>query len=260
MESTKILVTGGSGFIGTHLRSALAESVNWDCAEDAAHDICHDLPDENFTHIFHLAASKSVSKGELYPRNYILNNCWGTVNLMKEYPDARIINVSSSAANECKSVYGMTKYFTEIAGNNHPNCLNVRLYNVFGEGQNMDYAPVVPAFIQAKIKGARPVVYGDGSQSRDLTYVGDVVEELKRLMFETKDTGLTHVGYSNPISILNLCRLICGESADIQFLPKRSFDIEHSCAPSPMQITYGREIGLKRTIEWWEDEPDNSTA
>lgn len=255
MESSRILITGNLGFIGSHLHDLYPSAVGWDLESDAypQEDITEPLPEMDFTHIFHLAASKSVSNSEKLARQYIINNCWGTVNIMKAYPNARIINISSSAANECKSIYGMTKYFAELAGDNHKNCLNVRLYNVFGEGQGLDYAPVVPNFIKAKMDKSPAIIYGDGSQTRDLTYVGDVVHELNRLMFATKDTGLHHLGYGNPISILDLCHQICGEDADIRFLPKRSFDIEHSCAMTPMQMTYGREIGLKRTIEWWED-------
>lgn len=262
MESNRILITGNRGFIGSHLHELFPKAIGWDLENDTEpqEDITERLPEINFTHIFHLAAYKSVSRGEMYPRGYISNNCWGTVNLLKNYPHARIINVSSSAANECKSIYGMTKYFTELAGNQHKNCLNVRLYNVFGERQTMEYAPVVPNFIHASLMGSRPVIFGDGSQTRDLTYVGDVVEELKRLMFATKDTGLSHVGYANPISILDLCHRICGNHADIHFLPKRSFDIENSCAVSPMHITYGREIGLKRTISWWKEHRANSAS
>lgn len=260
MDSSKILITGSRGFIGTHLHALYPEAQGWDLVNNEFQDIREKFPDEDYTHIFHLAASKSVARGELQAKDYIINNCWGTVNLLKTFPNARIINISSSAANECRSVYGMTKYFAELAGNNHKNCLNVRLYNVFGEGQTMDYAPVVPNFIMAKIYGERPIIYGDGSQTRDMTYVGDVVHELDRLMFATKDTGLSHIGYGSPISILDLCHKICGPNADIKFLPKRAFDIEHSCASSPMHITIGRDEGLKRTMEWWEARIANPSA
>lgn len=252
MSAPRVLITGGGGFIGSWLHRLFPEATIWDVKD--GNDICENLPDEEFKYIFHLAAYKSVSRGEMYPRGYITNNCWGTVNLLKRYPDARIINVSSSAANECKSIYGITKYFAELAGNNHKNCLNVRLYNVFGEGQSTEYAAVVPTFIHASLTGTRPVIFGDGNQSRDFTYVGDVVHELKRLMFFTKETGLAHVGYGTPLSVLDLCHQICGKHADIHFLPKRSFDIEFSCSMTPMKMTFGREEGLKRTIDWWKEQ------
>lgn len=234
------LIPGATGF-----------DVQNDVAGDLE-DINEWLPDEDFTHIFHLAASKSVPMGEVNARQFIENNCWGTTNLIKKYPNARILNISSSAANECKSIYGITKYFTELVGNTHKNCLSVRLYNVFGEGQPFEAGAVVSHFVKMRFYNRKPTIYGDGLQSRDFTYVGDVVEELKRLMYATKDTGLHHLGCSNPMTVLDLCRAICGQNVDIDFRPKRPYDIEHSCAPSPMQMTYGREEGLKRTIEWGE--------
>lgn len=250
---SKILITGSKGFIGSHLMAMFPDATGWDLENDEAElqeDITERLPDEDFDYIFHLAAFKSVSKSQRYPKEFILNNCWGTTNIITRYPKARIINISSSAANECRSIYGMTKYFGELVGNTHANCLNVRLYNVFGEGQPLNGA-VVPHFCKTRVYGGNPIIYGDGMQMRDLTYVGDVVEELKRLMFATKETGLHHLGCSNPMAILDLCRLICG-NATVDFQPKRSYDIEYSCAPSPMHMTYGREEGLKRTIAWWE--------
>lgn len=257
-SATKILITGNRGFIGTHLHKLLPSADGLDLK--GGQDLCEALPDEKYTHIFHLAAYKSVARGEMYARGYIINNCWGTLNLLKKYPEARVINISSSAANECRSVYGMTKYFAELAGNNHKNCLNVRPYNVFGEGQTTEYSAVVPSFVHAALTGTRPVIFGDGSQSRDFTYVGDVVNELVRLMFATKDTGLTHVGCGTPISVLDLCHQICGKSADIHFLPRRGFEIDYSCAPTPMTMKYGREEGLKRTLQWWKEELASSKA
>lgn len=246
-----ILITGADGFIGSHLCELIPDAYCIDLKRGS--DICDDLPDENFTHIFHLAASKSVPVGEQNPKTFISNNCWGTVNLLKKYPNVRFINVSSSSANEVKSIYGATKAFSESVGNFHKNCLNVRLYNVFGEGQPVTGGAVVPQFVYSKLQKSKPIIYGDGSQTRDFTYVKDVVHELKRLMFETNETGLWHLGYSNPMSVLDLCKRICGET-EITFFPKRPFDIENSNSFYAMRIKYGREEGLKRTIEWYENE------
>lgn len=250
---SRILITGSRGFIGSHLMALFPGATGWDLENevDPQEDITEHLPEGNFTHIFHLAAHKSVPRGEVFPRAFINTNCWGTLNLIKTYPKARILNVSSSAANECKSIYGITKYFSELVGNTHRNCLNVRLYNVFGEGQTIESGAVVPQFIKHRRFKDKPMIYGDGRQARDFTYVGDVVEELGRLMFATDYTGLSHVGCSNPMTVLELCQRICG-NVEIDFRPKRSYDIEYSCAPMPMIMTYGREEGLKRTIAWWE--------
>ena len=58
----------------------------------------------------------------------------------------------------------------------HKNCLNVRLYNVFGEGQGFNSGTVIPKFCHAKFNNYKPTIFGDGNQRRDFTYVGDVIE------------------------------------------------------------------------------------
>jgi len=247
----KVLITGHKGFIGSHLKKLIPDAKGMDLWD--GDDILMHLPKKKFTHVFHLAASRSVPIGEKYPKNFIDNNCWGTCRIMRAYPDARIINISSSSVNDVKSIYGATKAFGELMGNMHKNWLNVRLYNVFGEGQPFESGAVVPSFIKSKLKPLEvPVVNGDGKQKRDFTYVGDVVLNLRDLMFKSKKTGTIHLGYRTQMSVIELLIRICGNVAYIQ-KPARSFDIRNSKSPSLMKVYYGREKGLRRTIEWYED-------
>ena len=250
----KILLTGSIGFIGSHLHQLIPEAIGCDIRENSLHDIRLDdiqLGYPDITHVFHLAALKGVAPSEGgYAKDYIETNCWGTANVLRSFPNARIIFVSSSAAEECKSIYGMTKKFGELVAMRHPNCLAVRLYNVFGEGQSLEYAPAVPAFINARLKGHDPIIFGDGLQTRDFTYVGDVVHELKRLMFETDLKGLYHLGYGEPISVLDLLKEIYGYLPNVHFVPELNFNIRNSCSPTKMEnIMYGRMEGLRRTIK-----------
>lgn len=245
------LITGGSGFIGSHLARLLPEADILDWKNSSLEDIRHCHLEGKYDFIFHLAAIRSIPMVEADPKLAVEVNCLGIVNLIKAFPHARIINISSSSVNDVRSIYGATKAFGEMIGNLQKNCLNVRLYNVFGEGQPFESGAVVPQFVKAKLEGTKPIIYGDGSQERDFTYVGDVVEELKRLMFETRETGLMHVGYSKPMSVLDLCHSICG-NIEIDFRPKRHFDIEYSSSIHSMRIKYGREEGLKRTIASYE--------
>jgi len=148
-------------------------------------------------------------------------------------------------------VYGATKNFAEHIGNQHKNCLNVRLYNVFGEGQPLDSGAVVPAFISAMLKGEVPTVYGFGEPTRDFTYVKDVVQELKRLMFETADTGLAHVGYSDSITVKELLDLIY-PNCNPNLVALRPYEISYNKAPYSMKrLMYGRLEGIARTLDWW---------
>lgn len=255
MESSKlVLITGHKGFIGQRLHSLIPHAEGFDIEEN--NDICGPLPDKPYTHIFHLAAMKSIPKGQLYPEDFVRVNCWGTLNLILKYPNARIINVSSSSANNVRSVYGATKSFSELAGSLHENCLNVRLYNVFGEGQPFSSGAAFPSFMLAKLTKTPPILYDHGRQRRDFTYVGDVVENLVDLMFNSAKTGLTHLGYRRSISVKSLLGMIY-ESGSVLYenRPKREFEINFSASPNTMRIIkYGRQDGIYQTIKWYQDE------
>ena len=190
--------------------------------------------------------------GESDPYNFIQTNCWGTVNILKTYPNARIINVTSASAKNVMGIYGATKQFSETVGKFHKNCLNVRPHNVFGEGQREDSLAVIPLFIKAKLEGNRPIIYGDGSMRRDFTYVGDVVNYLYSMMFENDLKGVIDVGYGNSLTILELCKEIFGSLPDIQWEPVRPFDCEFSISSNPIPQVFGMKEGIKRTIEWWK--------
>jgi UDP-glucose 4-epimerase len=251
MSRTRTLITGGSGFIASHLRELYPEA---DCIDEQyGQDICDGLPAKSYDQIFHLAAKHHIPTCEVQARRCIEVNCWGTLNLIKTYPNARIISISSSAANEVKSVYGASKLFTEIIGPLHKNYLSVRLYNVFGEGQRVEGGAVVPKLVSSFVKNLPLSIYGDGTQARDLTYVGDVVHNL-RLLMDSDLTGLTHLGYGEPISINDLIKMIYGYMPEVKHEEARGVDILFSKSPVPCSILYGREEGIRRTIEWHRQE------
>lgn len=251
----KVLVTGGSGFIGRHFISLIEKNydvTNYDLGE--GYDIRSAMPFNTFDYVVHFAALKSVPDSEANPHNFIDTNCWGTTNLAERYREARFINISSSAVNEVKSVYGATKQFAEAIVSRLPNALNIRLYNVFGEGQSLKHGGVLSKFINARLTGNAPVIYGDGEQTRDFTYVGDVVESILDLMKSTR-TGLVHLGYGSAISVKRLLQEVYGYGVP-QYVQmrKRDYEIENSCSPEVMPVVkYGCEDGLRRTIKSYEN-------
>lgn len=251
-----VLVTGGLGFIGIHLVTALKqlgyEVDIIDLKTDS--DITEPLPRKDYEIIYHLAAKKSVSSSELYPAKFIHNNIYGTLNLAKAYPDARFINISSSSVNDVKSVYGFTKLCAETALEAfHDNYLNVRLYNVFGEGQHASSGALIPSLLRYKRIGQPPVIYGDGEQKRDFTYVGDVVQNLINIS-NMPLKGVYHLGYGSSISVNDIIELIYGKMPLIDYRPSRQFDIVDSCSQTKMKEFHGRIAGLQRTIDWFEKE------
>lgn len=243
------LITGGAGFIGTNLRKLYPNADILDKMDGM--DICGELPDKPYEQIFHLAAKHHIPTCEVEAEECIRVNCFGTINLIKKYPNARILTAGSSSANEIKSVYGASKAFLETIAPLHKNYLCVKFYNVFGEHQKLEGGAVTPKLIYHMLTKKPLEIFGDGTQFRDFTYVGDLVENLKILM-ESDQKGVTHLGHGEPIMLNQYIELIYGEMPMVENLPRKEMDIRWSKAPTPCSKFYGREVGMKRTIEWFK--------
>lgn len=250
-STNRILITGKSGFIGQNLSKLYPDADGLDLSN--GQDICDELPDKDYTHIFHLAAKHHIPTCEKEVEETIRVNCWGTLNLLKTYPNARIIIAGSSSSNEIKSVYGATKAFLEIIQNLHKNCLVTKFYNVFGEHQRLEGGAVTPKLINTMLRKEPLTINGDGTQARDFTYVGDLVENLKLLM-ESKQTGITHLGYGETILLNHYIELIYGYMPETNNLPSKDIDILRSESPIRCRQFYGRKEGIRRTIEWFKQE------
>lgn len=248
ISTNKVLITGGAGFIGTNLRRLYPDADILDKPDD----ICGELPDKEYTQIFHLAAKHHIPTCELEAEECIRVNCWGTLNIMRTYPNARILAAASSSSNEIKSVYGASKAFIELIAPLHKNYLAVKFYNVFGEHQKLEGGAVTPKLIHTMLTKKQLEINGDGTQFRDFTYVGDVVENL-RILMDGDLKGMTHLGHGEPIMLNHYIELIYGEMPDVINLPKKEIDILWSKAPSPCKKFYGREEGMKRTIAWFKE-------
>lgn len=214
------LVTGGAGFIGSHLVDRLIadghdvvvidnfslgkeENINAK-AKLYRQSICDDLNSlftiHSFDAVFHLAALPRVQYSIAYPRESHEANINGTLNLLlaaRDHGVKRFVYSSSS------SVYGnqkslplvetmvpapMSPYaFQKLAGEHYCRLfaelygletVSLRYFNVYGPRQNPDgaYAGQIPKFFAKLLKGETPTINGDGEQTRDNTYVDDVVE------------------------------------------------------------------------------------
>ena len=266
----KILVTGGAGFIGHHLSNELHKDGYDVTVFDINHsnrkllnpdikfsmyDIRNPLPKEDFDTVFHLAALISVPNSFDEAEDYISTDIWGTYNVMNTYKDARIINISSSAAEGKESVYGIAKESSEKLANLSifPKSVSVRLMNIYGEGQlKLDMA--VPAFAYALKHNEQAKIFGDGTILRDYTYVHDLVDELIKIG-EGDQYGVIETGYGTPIMIKDLYVLmakLANKKENYEFYPPRLGDVPITCAREIMEEPkYGFEEGLKRTIDWY---------
>jgi nucleoside-diphosphate-sugar epimerase len=143
--------------------------------------------------------------------------------------------------------------------------MSLRYFNVFGPRQNPAsmYSGVISRFIDALMTGQTPVIYGDGEQSRDFTYIANVVDANIKAAQTTKGLGETlNVANGDRITLnklLDVLKEITG-SRDVvaDYQPPRSGDVKHSQADNTQAVEclgyaelVGLEEGLRRTIEWW---------
>ncbi|MDI6895986.1 SDR family oxidoreductase [Methanocella conradii] len=207
-------------------------------------------------YVFHQAAIPSVPRSILDP---ILSNeagITGTLCVLVAAHDCgvkKVVYASSSSvygdtptlpkrenmASNPLSPYALTKLageqycriFNEIYG---LSTISLRYFNVYGPRQDpgSEYAAVIPGFITKTIKGEPITIYGDGEQTRDFTYIKDVVQANIRAA-ESSATGYYNIAGGKRTSINELADTICrivGRKVEIRYAPPRPGDIKHSLA------------------------------
>jgi UDP-glucose 4-epimerase len=213
---------------------------------------------KDMDYIFHLAAIASVSKSVKEPKLVHEVNGTGTLNVLmaaKEFGIKKVVFASSSAVYgdnpslplkedlipDPLSPYTVSKltgeYYCEVFHKvyNLPTT-SLRFFNVYGPRQDpkSEYAAVIPKFIQQVSEDKPPVIFGDGNQSRDFIYVGDVVKALGLAAESSKANGqAVNIGRGVGISINKLADKIIqvmGKDATKEYSEKRPGDIEHSVA------------------------------
>jgi UDP-glucose 4-epimerase len=235
--------------------------------------------------VFHLAALPSVPRSVADPLTTNSVNIDGTLNVLLASRDEgvqRVVFASSSSvygANPALpkredhqplplSPYGVSKLaaeqycraFHRVYG---LEAVSLRLFNVFGPGQDplSQYAAVVPRFIDALKQGRPPVVYGDGSQTRDFTYVADVVDAFFRAAKASHVAGeVLNICAGAETTILQLIDVLTDlleTSVEPQFAPARLGEIARSAGD---RSKAERELGwiprwsLRRALREWLEE------
>jgi nucleoside-diphosphate-sugar epimerase len=145
--------------------------------------------------------------------------------------------------------------------------ISLRYFNVFGPRQNPSsmYSGVISRFIDALLKGRTPVIYGDGEQSRDFTYITNVVDANIKAAHSDRGIGETvNVANGERVTLnelLEILKRITGKAeATAEHQPSRSGDVKHSQADNTRArewLNYsqivGLEDGLAKTIDWWKN-------
>ena len=287
-ESIIIIDNLSTGFMG-NIQNLLDKYNNVKFIEGNIQDIevCRNIT-KNIDAICHQAATGSVPKSINDPFFYHKNNVDGFFNLLiaaKENGCKRFVYASSSSVygdnqslpkiennnGNVLSPYAATKKINEIYANVFHKCygieiIGLRYFNVFGEKQNTngEYAAVIPKFIDYVKNKKSPTIYGDGSFSRDFTYVKNVVKANYLALTTTNQEcfgDVFNIGTGGRITINEIFYKICdimGANITPNYQPNRKGDIPHSNASIEKAQKmlgyipeYGFEEGLERTIDWF---------
>jgi len=304
------LVTGGAGFIGSHIAEELVKQgervrvldnlstgkkKNIEPFLEKIEFVEGDIRDleplrgamGGVDYVLHQAAVSSVPRSVKDPLTSNSANVEGTLNILVAARDAgvkRVIYASSSSVygdtpvlpkhedmkQEPRSPYAVSKLggelycqaFYHVYG---LETIALRYFNVFGPRQDpkSQYAAVVPKFITALLHGEPPTIFGDGEQSRDFTYIENVVEAN---LLAAKASGVAgevfNIACGERITINELaCMLaeIIGVNIEPEHTPPRSGDVLHSLADiSKAKRLLGYEVkvstpeGLEQTVEWYK--------
>ncbi len=302
----RALVTGGAGFIGSHLSAALlAAGSRVRVLDDLSSGHRRNLPegvefiegsivDEDtveFTMrgcdaVFHLAAEVSVPRTVEDPVRAFAINMAGTERVFRHaaahgassvvfassaavYGPSPSIPSSEDSPFECASPYAAHKASGELLlqatsrlGNFH--AASLRFFNVFGPRQDPKsaYAAVISAFMDAAASGRQPIVFGDGSQTRDFVPVANVVEALRRaadprLGLRGRAFNVALGERRSLLDLLGALSAVSGRDLTPELRAPRAGDVPHSCAKIDRAVSelgfrpqVGFEEGLAATWQW----------
>ncbi|MFJ7927802.1 SDR family oxidoreductase [Peribacillus sp. NPDC096448] len=255
------------------------------CDFETCQKIC-----DGVEYIFHQAALGSVPRSINLPLIYEETNIKGTHNMMeaarKTGKVKRFIYASSSSVygdsaispkvegdeGELLSPYAVTKAVNEYYGALYTRlyglpCIGLRYFNVFGRRQDphSQYSAVIPIFVKKLLLNQSPTINGDGSQSRDFTFIENVIEaNLKSCLASLEACGKAYnIAYGESITLNLLYKKICNlldSNIEPIFGPERTGDIKHSLADISKARTllgynpsWNFEQGFKLTIEWYKE-------
>jgi len=311
-----ILLTGGAGFIGSHIADALMQDervgkvrVLDNLSTGSMKNIEHLLGQDRFEFvegdirdfdvcsraatgmdlICHQAALGSVPRSIKDPLTSHAVNVNGTLNIFtvaKEIGIKRVVYAASSSTygdhpglpkveeriGNPLSPYAVTKLVNELyasvySTNYGLETIGLRYFNVFGPRQNPHgpYAAVIPLFTQAVLKGEAPTINGDGTHTRDFTYVDNAVRaNVLALFTQNRDAHnqVYNIACGKQTTLLELYNILAATLTSsshpgVVLGPERQGDVKHSLADISKakrllgyEVSVGVEEGLKRTLQW----------
>jgi UDP-glucose 4-epimerase len=313
-----VLVTGGAGFIGSHIAERLLrdghrvtvldnmdpyydlgiKERNVDRCREAGGDrfefiegsitdaeLVRDvIAGDDIQFIYHEAAKAGVRTSVENPQAYNENNVGGLLNLLEAADDHgvfRLVNASSSSVygkddylpydeehpNYPQSPYAITKrsseHYCRVWDNLHDvSTVSLRHFTVYGPRMRPNMA--ITNFTSRCLNGEPPIIYGDGKQTRDFTYISDIVDASVALLdTDAADGEAVNVGSSGNITIQDLAEHIIAETGadvDIEYTDANEADARHTQADvskAKELLDYEPDVsireGVSRFVEWYQD-------
>lgn len=282
------LSTGKQRNIAPFLEHPNYEFIRGDIKQlDVCMDACKDVD-----YVLNQAAWGSVPRSIEMPLFYCANNIMGTLNMMEAarqngvkkfvyassssvYGDAPKLPKVEGIEGNLLSPYALTKKCDEEWGKQYTmhyrlDTYGLRYFNVFGRRQDPDgaYAAVIPRFIRQLLQGKVPTIHGDGRQSRDFTYIENVIEANLKACLASHDAAgqafnIAYGGREYLIDIFYGLTKALGIHVEPNFGPERAGDIKHSNA----DISKARKLlgydpewsferGIQAAIEWYKENLD----
>jgi UDP-glucose 4-epimerase len=279
----KILITGGAGFIGSHLVERLSkknEVVILDNFSTGRKKNLENIKgitiiecdiskkgnwEKNFKNVkcvFHLAALADVVPSIDFPNDYYNSNVTGTFNVMQACRKYKIKKLIYSASSSCYGIpkkypttetekidtqypYALTKYLGEQIclhwGKLYSiNVISLRLFNVYGTRSRTSgtYGAMFGVFLAQKLANKPYTVIGDGKQTRDFTYVTDVVSAMVFASKSNIKNEIFNIGSGKTISVNSIVKILGGKKV---FIPKR---------PGEPDCTFADTKKIKKLLGW----------
>jgi UDP-glucose 4-epimerase len=283
----EVIVTGGAGFIGSHLverlladghRVRILDNFSAGCEANLAHLIknprlsVHRVDAADYSQlvpvfkgadwVFHLAALADIVPSIQRPLDYHRANVDGTAAVLEAARAAGAARFVYAASSSCYGLpdrvptpetaparpmypYALTKYVGEQYALHWARvyglpCVSLRLFNVYGPRSRTTgaYGAVFGVFLAQKLAGKPFTVVGDGTQSRDFTFVTDVVDAFVRAAASSVSGEIFNVGSGKPQSVNRLVELLGGEKTHI---PKR---------PGEPDCTWADTSRIENTLDW----------
>ena len=281
----KYIITGGAGFIGSHLVEALVKKKNKVVVLDNLstgrfENIKKFIRNIKFIncdiskkgkwikefkgncYVFHLAALADIVPSIQNPKKYFQSNVVGTLNVLEACKNANIIKLVYSASSSCYGIskkyptkettkidpiypYALTKKIGEDLILHWSNVykipfVSLRLFNVYGTRSRTSgtYGAMFGVFLAQKLSNKPFTIVGSGKQTRDFTYVSDVIKALLKASKSKLRNEILNVGSGRTVSILKIVKLLGGKKV---FIKKR---------PGEPDCTFADISKIKNKLKW----------